>query len=128
MDEFIRTMLYDNAMLIRHKGITLSNMRFIYLEAVRFVKIIETSLTLSDEQLKKVQLEPEEQSASIEKKKFLFKRHVMRLRKRLLEIVENLENGKDSTGNEIEKAFKQYCSLILSTSVNGFWVIIPVSM
>ncbi|QGN16163.1 YER077C [Kluyveromyces marxianus] len=120
MDEFIRTMLYDNAMLIRHKGITLSNMRFIYLEAVRFVKIIETSLTLSDEQLKKVQLEPEEQSASIEKKKFLFKRHVMRLRKRLLEIVENLENGKDSTGNEIEKAFKQYCSLILSTSVNGF--------
>lgn len=119
IDEFITTMLCDPVMLLKQRGSTRESMRFVYLEAVRFIKSLESSLNLTDEELKEVQAEAED-SNSLLKRKFLFRRHLIRLRKRILEVVDNLEHDRDSNSPEIEKLFRQYCETILDTNIDDF--------
>lgn len=116
IDEFIYTMLHDGAMMNRQRGEIRSNLRFVCLEAVRLLKTFDESLTLSKEELKSIGNEPEN-SISPEKSKFLMKRHLLRLKRKILDVVENLENNKDSDLEDTEMPFKQICTLVLQSKV-----------
>lgn len=119
INEFICTMLYDPAMLLKQRDRSRDSMRFIYLEAVRFIKSLENSLNLTDDELNQVRAEAED-SESLQKRQFLFRRHLARLRKRILEIVDNLEHGRDSNSPEVQKLYQQHCTTILNTDIKKF--------
>lgn len=116
LDEFLNTKLHDESMDISKKGRQNYDLRFVYLEGVRFVNRLEQSLVLQENELNQIKKDPEDLD-SLEKKKFLLKRHLLRLRKGLIEIVEGIEGKVSSGEGETKNAFATNCKFVLASNL-----------